>query len=148
VKLVSASGSREVDAAKFFLAPQSNDAREIALAPNEILTEVIIPGAGKNATYEVRHKDALDWPLATASVNLTMDGATVKTAKIVLGHVGPTPVEATAAAAAITGKAITEETAAAAGEASVRGAQPLSQTAYKIQLTRVAVKRALLAAKG
>lgn len=148
VKLVSASGSREVDAAKFFLAPQSNDAREIALAPNEILTEVIIPGAGKNATYEIRHKDALDWPLATASVNLTMDGATVKSAKIVLGHVGPTPVDATAAAAAIAGKAITEETAAAAGEAAVRGAQPLSQTAYKIQLTRVAVKRALLAAKG
>lgn len=148
VKLVSASGSRELDAAKFFIAPQSNDAREIALAPNEILTEVIIPAAGKNATYEVRHKDALDWPLATASVNLTMDGANVKTAKIVLGHVGPTPVDSTAAAAAIAGKAITEETAAAAGEAAVRGAQPLSQTAYKIQLTRVAVKRALLAAKG
>lgn len=148
VKLVSASGSREVDAAKFFIAPQSNDAREIALAPNEILTEVIIPAAGKNATYEVRHKDALDWPLATASVNLTMDGANVKTAKIVLGHVGPTPVDSAAAAAAIAGKAITEETAAAAGEAAVRGAQPLSQTAYKIQLTRVAVKRALLAAKG
>lgn len=148
VKLVSASGSREVDAAKFFIAPQSNDAREIALAPNEILTEVIIPAAGKNATYEVRHKDALDWPLATASVNLTMDGSNVKTAKIVLGHVGPTPVDSAAAAAAIAGKAITEETAAAAGEAAVRGAQPLSQTAYKIQLTRVAVKRALLAAKG
>jgi xanthine dehydrogenase YagS FAD-binding subunit len=148
VKLVSASGAREVEAAKFFVAPQSNEAREIALAPNEILTEVIIPAAGKNATYEVRHKDALDWPLATASVNLMMDGATVKSAKIVLGHVGPTPVDATAAAAAITGKAITEETAAAAGEAAVRGAQPLSQTAYKIQLARVAVKRALLAAKG
>ncbi len=148
VKLVSAAGAREVEAAKFFVAPQSNDAREIALAPNEILTEVIIPAAGKNATYEVRHKDALDWPLATASVNLTMDGATVKSARIVLGHVGPVPVEVSAAAAAIMGKAITEETAAAAGEAAVRGAQPLSQTAYKIQLARVAVKRALLAAKG
>jgi xanthine dehydrogenase YagS FAD-binding subunit len=148
VKVVSAAGAREVEAAKFFVAPQSNDAREIALAPNEILTEVIIPAAGKNATYEVRHKDALDWPLATASVNLMMDGATVKSARIVLGHVGPTPVDALAAAAAITGKAITEETAAAAGEAAVRGAQPLNQTAYKIQLARVAVKRALLAAKG
>ena len=47
IKLVSASGSREVDAAKFFVAPQTNEAREIALLPNEILTEITIPAAGK-----------------------------------------------------------------------------------------------------
>jgi xanthine dehydrogenase YagS FAD-binding subunit len=147
-KLVSASGSRMVEAAKFFVAPATNDAREIALQPNEILTEVFVPTAAKNATYEVRHKDALDWPLATASVHLKMKGATVESASIVLGHVGPTPVIASAAAAMLAGKTITPETAAAAGEAAVQGAQPLSQTAYKIQLVRVAVKRALLDAAG
>ncbi len=89
VKLVSASGSREVDAAKFFVAPQTNEAREIALLPNEILTEITIPAAGRNATYELRQKDALDWPLVTATVSLTMKGNTVSAASIVLGHVGP-----------------------------------------------------------
>ncbi len=148
VKLASASGSREVDAAKFFVAPQSNEAREIALLPNEVLTEIHVPAAGKNATYEVRHKDALDWPLATASVNLKMKGSSVESALIVLGHVGPTPVVAADAAAMLAGKTISAETAAAAGEAAVKGAQPLSQTAYKIQLARVAVKRALLEAAG
>lgn len=148
IKLVSASGSREVDAAKFFVAPQTNDAREIALLPNEILTEVVLPAAGKNATYEVRQKDALDWPLATASVHLTMNGSTVSAANIVLGHVGPTPHHAAGAEKALIGKKITAEVAMAAGDAAVAGAKPLSQNAYKIQLARVAVKRALLAAAG
>jgi xanthine dehydrogenase YagS FAD-binding subunit len=148
VKLVSAAGSRELDAAKFFVAPQSNEAREIALLPNEILTEVVLPAAGKNATYEVRQKDALDWPLATASVNLTMKGATVTAANIVLGHVGPTPRHVAGAEKALIGKAVTADLAMMVGEAAVQGAKPLSQNAYKIQLARVAVKRALLEAAG
>ena len=50
---------------------------------------------------------------------------------------------------AIVGKSINETTAAAAGKAAVASAKPLSRNAYKIQLTQVAVKRALLqAAKG
>ena len=36
----------------------------------------------------------------------------------------------------------------AAGTAAVQDAKPLSQNAYKIQLARVAVKRALLEAAG
>ena len=147
VKLVSASGPRELSAAEFFVAPSSADAREIALKPNEILTEVIIPAARvSNATYEVRHKDALDWPLATASVALTMKGNSVGSARVVLGHVGPTPVVAAEAEKMLAGKSIDEATAEKAGEAAVAGAKPLSQNAYKVQLAKVAVKRALLAA--
>ncbi|MFM8395980.1 MAG: molybdopterin dehydrogenase, partial [Acidobacteriota bacterium] len=52
------------------------------------------------------------------------------------------------AAAALLGKTISEESAAAAGKMAVAGAQPLSHNAYKVQLTQVAVKRALLAAAG
>ena len=44
------------------------------------------------------------------------------------------------------GKSITESAAASVGEAALRGAKPLSQNAYKVQLAKVAVKRALLAA--
>jgi xanthine dehydrogenase YagS FAD-binding subunit len=145
VKLVSAKGTREVPMAKFFVTPANETAREIALQPNEILTEIIVPAATvKSATYEVRQKEALDWPLAAASVVLTMNGNTVTAAKVVLGHVAPTPWEATAAEAALKGKAITAATAEAAGKAAVQGAKPLSQNAYKVTLAKVAVKRALL----
>ena len=93
VKLVSAEGSARSSAvAKFFVTPKDDASREIALQPNEILTEIIVPAATvRSATYEVRQKEALDWPLATASVVLDMNGNTVTSAKIVLGHVAPTP---------------------------------------------------------
>ncbi|MBM3815072.1 MAG: molybdopterin dehydrogenase [Acidimicrobiia bacterium] len=150
VKLASASGTREVDVAKFFVAPSSAGQREIDLKPGEILTEVIVPAAKtRNYTYEVRQKEALDWPLAAAAVSLTMKGSTVESAQIVLGHVGPTPVVATQAARSLAGKSINESVAEAAGKAAVAGAKPLNGNAYKVQLAQVAVKRALLeAAKG
>jgi len=146
VKLVSSTGNRMVPVAKFFVSPQNNDTREIALLPNEILTEIVIPPAHgvKNATYEVRLKDALDWPLATASVALTMKGSKITKASVVLGHVAPIPWAATAADQALASNASFDD----AAEAAVKDAKPLSQNAYKIQLAKVAVKRALNQAAG
>jgi xanthine dehydrogenase YagS FAD-binding subunit len=145
MKLVSAKGPREVAASAFFVVPANDNQREIALQPNEILTEILVPaGVVKSATYEVRQKDALDWPLATASVVLKMNGANVTSAKVVLGHVAPKPWDSDAAAKSLAGKAVSTATAEAAGKAAVANAQPLSQNAYKVTLARVAVKRALL----
>jgi xanthine dehydrogenase YagS FAD-binding subunit len=149
VKVVSAKGAREIPMEKFFVAPAEDGAREIALAPNEILTEILLPPArGHNAAYAVHQKEAFDWPLATASVVLRMKGRAVASARVVLGHVAPTPWVAKEAEAMLVGKTITEEVAAEAGERAVAGAAPLSQNAYKVQLARTAVKRALMAAAG
>ncbi len=149
IKLVSASGSREVEADKFFVTPKDDSSREIAMHPNEILTEINIPHTGaKNATYEVRQKEALDWPLATASVALRMKGSSVTSARVVLGGVAPTPWAASQAEQVLAGKSMTAALAEEAGKAAVAGATPLSQNAYKVTLARVAVKRALMQAAG
>ena len=150
VKLVSASGQRVVPMEKFFVSPQSESTRETALLPNEILTEIQVPAARgiKNATYEVRHKEALDWPLVTASVALHMSGSSVGQAHIVLGHVAPTPWVATEAQSALAGKSLSPDVIEAAAKAAVVGAQPLSGNSYKVKLASVAVKRALLEASG
>lgn len=148
IKLASAAGTRELSAEEFFVIPKSDSEREVALRPNEILTEILVPPATavRNATYEVRHKEALDWPLATASVALRMKGATVESARVVMGHVAPIPWAAREAEQLLAGKTITEEVAEQAGKAAVAGARPLSQNGYKVRLAQVAVKRALLAA--
>lgn len=148
IKVASASGVREVAAAQFFVAPTDAASREIAIKPNEILTEILVPTGMKNATYEVRHRDGLDWPLATASVALKMTGSKVASAKVVLGHVAPMPWAAADAGNALAGREIDDLVAEATGEAAVKGAQPLSQNEYKIQLAKVAVKRALLTVAG
>lgn len=150
IRLVSAAGTRDVEAAKFFLTPSSDTQRETDVKPGELLTEILIPAAAgmRTATYEVRQKEALDWPLAAASVALKMNGSSVSEARVVLGAVAPTPWAASAANQFLAGKTITAETAEAAGKAAVEGAKPLSQNAYKVQLAKVAVKRALMQAAG
>jgi xanthine dehydrogenase YagS FAD-binding subunit len=150
VKLVSASGSRDLPVAELFVAPKSGSDRETAIKPNEILTEINIPSArgGKNATYEIRERDALDWPLATASVSLRMKGSAIESGMIVLGHVAPTPYLAADAGKMLAGKTISESVAEEIGKAAVAGAKPLSNNAYKVKLASVAVKRALLSATG
>jgi xanthine dehydrogenase YagS FAD-binding subunit len=151
IRLFGGDGPREVPAADFFVAPKSNGERENILKPNEVLVEIVLPAAAgtRNAIYEVRQRALLDWPLVAAAVALKMQGKTVREARVVLGHVAPTPWLATEAAEAIKGKEVTEETAAQAGAAAVSKAQPLSGNRYKVQLARTAVKRAILqAARG
>jgi len=147
VTLKSATGSRTIPVEQFFVVPQNEKAREIALRPNEILTEVVIPTAKvRNATHEIRQREAVDWPLATASVALTMDGSSISRARVVLGHVAPTPWVASKAEALLTGKQASDDLIQQAAEAAVDGARPLRDNSYKVQLTRVAVKRALMEA--
>jgi xanthine dehydrogenase YagS FAD-binding subunit len=148
VKLFGPSGERELPLEKFFRIPQADTEREHDLKPNEIVTEILLPSADgtRGASYEVRQKQAFDWPYATASAVLRMSGGKVESARIVLGHVAPVPWVSGEAAAAITGKTVNDQTAAAAGHAAVANARPLSRNKYKVQLARVAVARALIAA--
>ncbi len=147
IGVTGASGSRSVDAAKFFVEPKSESEREIALAPNEIVTEVVLPAAGslRSGTYEVREKQALDWPLVTCSVAMGSDWT-----RVVLGHVAPVPYHAEAASkmAGASGAKMTDGDIQKVAEAAVAGAKPLSQNAYKVHLAKVAVARAFQAARG
>jgi xanthine dehydrogenase YagS FAD-binding subunit len=149
VKVVSKSGSREVEVEKLYRAPAGDNERELDLKPDELVTEILIPaGGGRSATYEVRERQLLDWPLTAAAVSLEMSGNTVKSARVVLGHVAPMPWRSSQAEQALAGKAISDDVATAAGKAAVAAATPLSQNKYKVQLASVAVKRAVLAAAG
>lgn len=142
-------GERTVKVEELYQVPKKEGDRELTLAHGEVLTKVAIPASrGKNASYEARQKQAHDWPLILASVNLTMDGDRVSEARVILGGVAPIPWRSEAAEKAITGKALTMESAAAAGEAAAAGAKPLSMNGYKVTLTKTVVKRALLAAAG
>ena len=137
--------TKKVDAAKFFQAPKAETARETALEPNQLVTDVLIPIKGlKNATYEVRHRHGLDWPYVTASVAF---GGRPGDTRVVLGHVAATPWLSRDASAALADAGSVDEAAAGkCGKAAVRGARPLSQNQYKVQLAQTAVKRAILAA--
>jgi xanthine dehydrogenase YagS FAD-binding subunit len=143
--IVGPKGERTVKVEELYQVPKRESDSELTIQPGEVLSKVSIPAAkGKNASYEAREKQAQDWPLVLASVNLAMDGDTVSAARVVVSGVAPIPWRSAAAEKAITGQRVTPETAAAAGEAAIQGAAPLSMNAYKVPLTRTVVKRALL----
>jgi len=150
-RLLGPRGERLVAASEYFTKPNlQNVQRENVLQPDELLTHVILPAPGnlKHGHYEVRYKTSHDWPIAFATVLLAMNGSTVQSARVVMGAVAPVPWRSQAAEQALAGKPMNEQTAAAAAEAAVRGAVPLSQNAYKIQVARTAVERAILTAAG
>lgn len=148
-RVTGPKGSREIPVAELFRTPRDASEREHTLGPKDILTEILIPARSRtlrNATYEVRERHVMDWPLVTASVALRMEGKRVRQATVVLGQVAPTPWRSQAAERALAGKELDEAAAAHAGDAAAQGAHPLSRNGYKVQLVRVAVKRALLQA--
>jgi xanthine dehydrogenase YagS FAD-binding subunit len=150
-RVVNATGEREIAAADFFTLPTlQNVLKENVLANDELLTHVILPapGTARHGHYEVRYKESHDWPLAFATVILKMTGQTISSASVVLGAVAPIPWRSEEAERALVGKTLSEATAAAAGEAAVRGAAPLSRNGYKVQITKTAVKRAVMRAAG
>src|SRR3954447_759002 len=123
-RLAGPKGERLVAAADYFTLPRQSLRMENVLAPDELLTHVILPapGAVKSGHYEVRYKESHDWPIAFATVLLTMNGATVQSARVVMGAVAPIPWRSQAAEQALAGKAVTPQTALAAAEAALRGA--------------------------
>jgi xanthine dehydrogenase YagS FAD-binding subunit len=148
IRLEGPKGSRDLPLERFFVIPKTENEREHDLGPNEIVTEVVIPPASdvKAAHYEVRQKEAFDWPLAVTAVALKMQGSNVESARIVMGYVAPVPWVSPEAEQVLSGQPVSEDTAQRAAEAALKNAKPLSQNAYKVQLARVAMKRAILKA--
>jgi xanthine dehydrogenase YagS FAD-binding subunit len=121
------------------------------LQPGQLLTHILLRDAVDevaSASYEVLQMNGLDWPMASAGVCLESSGGIVREARVVLGHVAPTPWVSHDAAAALVGKVVDEHSAQAAGDAAVARATPLSENEYKVQIARTAVKRAILRAAG
>lgn len=149
-RIVGPGGEREVAAAEYYQMPDKNLYGETILGPSDLLTHVILPPPGqtRNATYEVRFKQSHDWPLAMASVALSVQGQNVRAARIVMGSVAPVPWRSPAAETVLVGKRLTEQAAMEAADAAVAAAKPMSQNAYKVQIARTAVKRAILKAAG
>jgi xanthine dehydrogenase YagS FAD-binding subunit len=150
VRIAGPRGAKEVLAEEFFELPERNLYGETALRPDELLTHVILPPARgmKSATYEVRFRSSHDWPIAFASVALEVQGGTVGDARVVLGAVAPIPWRSTEAEAVLKGQTLNEATATKAAEAALASATPMTQNAYKVQVAKTAVKRALLHAAG
>ena len=149
------SGGREIAAAQFY-----TDLFTTSLAENEILTSLSVPaypqgasGSGSAAAgaYAKHEHPASGYAVVGAAVMLMVSGGQVTGAHIALGGATANPVSASAAEAALMGKALNAETiAAAAAQAAAAVTNPLSDyyasAEFRTHLATVMVKQALTAA--
>ena len=150
-RIVGPSGERTVGAGEFFVLPRQNAAQENALANDEMLVSVQLPGAlagARGVYHKVMDREAWTHAVVSAAVVLQMDGDVCRTARVVLGGVAPIPWRLAAVERLLTGQRLTETLAAQAVESAVEGARALSKNAYKIPLTKAIVRRAIVEARA
>jgi 4-hydroxybenzoyl-CoA reductase subunit beta len=118
-------------------------------APGEVLTRIDVPpqGAARSAYRKVRRRGAFDFPVLGVAARVELEGGVVKDASIVLNAVGSAPVVCTEARQVVLGKALTDETIAAAAERAWKPAKPLDNTdhhhTWRKKMVKVEVTRAL-----
>lgn len=148
VQTAGPNGSRTVAFADLHTG-SDNPHTETVLAPGELITGFRVPAGPwtrRSAYVKVRDRESYAYGLATAAVALDVRDGVVREARVGLGAVSYKPWRAHEAEAALRGKPLTEDTAAAAAQAAFGAARPRQGNAYLIDLGRRTLARALLQA--
>src|SRR5205814_217665 len=92
---------------------------------------------------KVRDRASFAFALASAAVALDVDRGFIRAARIGLGGVGTKPWRARDAEHALVGKRAAEGAFRAAANAALAGAKPQAGNAYKVELAKRTLVRAL-----
>ncbi len=137
---------REVPITKFYLLPGTTPQRENVLEADELIVAVTIPqteAARKSMYLKVRDRASYAYALVSAAVGLEVQGGVIRSAKVALGGVGAQPWRAPEAEKMLVGKAPSEAVFRVAAEAALRGAKPREHNAFKVEMARNTLVRAL-----
>ena len=144
--LVSREGEREIAVEDLY----RNDGIDyVTKRPDELLTEVLLPKRnGWRASYrKLRRRGAFDFPVLSVGAAVWRDGATVTSARLVLGGVASAPLRLPAAEAVLTGRVLDEDSIAEAAAAAAGPSRPMDNTDFSFlwrkEMTREFVARAL-----
>ncbi len=149
VVLAATDGEREIPVATLY---RDDGIDYLTKRPEEIVTRVVLPGASdaascRSAFFKLRRRGSIDFGVLAVAVALWMEGEIVRDARIVLGSVASFPSAATAAAAELIGKPLSDETIRAAAAKTRPAATPMDNTDFdprwRGQVTPVYVERTL-----
>ena len=133
VKLVSASGEREIPLAKMYV---DDGIDYLTKQPDEILTEVIVPGTSddshcRSAFWKLRRRGSIDFSTMSVAAVVWMDDDEVVTrASLFLGAVGAAPMPVAEIATVLVGNKISDDAIAEIARAAHKIAQPMDNTDF------------------
>lgn len=121
------------------------------LFDGELLRHVLLPAPprGSRQRYQkFRLRNSIDFPIVGVASLVTQRAGRVREARLAFSAVAPTPIRARGAERFLRGRRLTEEVAEAAAAMAVQDATPLAHNAFKVQVLRTLVRRALLDPAG
>ena len=150
VRVRSADGrERTIPVNDFHRLPGDTPQVDTNLQHGELIVAIELPKSSfaKNSYYlKVRDRASYAFALVAVAAALELDGRTIRQARVVLGGVAHKPWRSREAEAALAGQPASEATFRRAADAALEGAKPLAHNAYKVELAKRAVVRALLRA--
>src|SRR3712207_1888365 len=150
VRIKGANGQeRTVPVNEFHRLPGDTPQQDTNLQHGDLITAIELPKSNfaKNSYYlKVRDRASYAFALVAVAAALELDGSNIKQARVVLGSVAHKPWRSQEAEAALAGKPVSEESFRAAADIALREAKPLAHNAYKVELAKRAIVRALMRA--
>jgi xanthine dehydrogenase YagS FAD-binding subunit len=146
ISILNGQSEREVPIGEFYLLPGSTPHLENVLKPGDLITYVTLPApvAGTKSHYlKLRDRASYEFALASAAVVIQTEGGRIRKARIALGGVGTRPWRSPEAEHALEGKPAQETTFRAAADAALRNAKPQRDNAFKVELAKRCLIRAL-----
>jgi xanthine dehydrogenase YagS FAD-binding subunit len=144
-------GTRRIPIDQFYRLPENIPAIDTTLAPGELILAVELPPsrfAAHSHYLKVRDRSSYAFALVSVAAALHQQDGKVLDARIVLGGVAHKPWRVKNAELQLIGGPLDGGTIEAAARASVEGAQPLQDNAFKVDLARRAVVQALQVAEA
>jgi xanthine dehydrogenase YagS FAD-binding subunit len=146
IQIQGVRGNRTVPIHEFFLLPGATPNRETVLEPGDLITSVTLPAPvpGTKSVYlKLCDREAYEFALASAAVVATVKGGSVSRVRVALGGVGTRPWRSLEAEQALEGKPVAISTFRAAAEAALGDAKPRTDNAFKVELCKRCIVRAL-----
>jgi xanthine dehydrogenase YagS FAD-binding subunit len=151
VRLQGPDGERSVPLLGFHRLPEDRPQDDTVIVPGELVTAIDLPPPrfGAHTHYlKVRDRASYAFALVSVAAAVNLRDGVVADMRVVLGGVAHKPWRAHGAEAELRGQPLSSDALRRAGEAAVADARPYEHNAFKVELARRAVERALRVAGG
>jgi xanthine dehydrogenase YagS FAD-binding subunit len=146
IHVQGSNGERDIPVSEFHLLPGDTPQRETVLEPGDVITRVMVPNppAGSKSLYlKLRDRQSYEFALSSAAVIVNIQGGKISRARIAMGGIGTKPWRSLDAEAALVGKEPAKDSFQKAADIFLKGAQPQSENAFKVELARRCLIHAL-----
>lgn len=146
VRVRGPNGERTIPMTAFHLVPGNTPDRETTLQAGELIVAVDVPAlpfATRSLYLKVRDRTSYAFALASAAVALDIRDGVIRRARVALGGVGTKPWRSPEAEHALAGKRPGAQAYQSAATVALAGAVPRKHNAFKVDLAKRTLMRAL-----